>query len=77
MLVDEVYAEAQHEDAPLPAPAATLGDAFVTTNSLTKAYGLAGLRCGWVLASPAVSSASVRRATSSMAAALSSPSDWR
>ena len=31
------------------------GDVFVTTNSLTKAYGLAGLRCGWILASPQVS----------------------
>lgn len=55
VLVDEVYAEAQHDDAPLPSPAATLGDVFVSTNSLTKAYGLAGLRCGWILASPAIS----------------------
>jgi len=51
VLVDEVYAEAQHDAAAPPPPAATLGDVFVTTNSLTKAYGLAGLRCGWVLAS--------------------------
>jgi aspartate/methionine/tyrosine aminotransferase len=55
ILVDEVYAEAQYEDASLPIPAARRGDPFVTTNSLTKAYGLAGLRCGWVLASPQVS----------------------
>jgi aspartate/methionine/tyrosine aminotransferase len=55
VLVDEVYAEAQHDDAPMPSPAARLGDVFVTTSSLTKAYGLAGLRCGWVLASPALS----------------------
>jgi aspartate/methionine/tyrosine aminotransferase len=55
VLVDEVYAEAQHDEAPLPMPAATFGDVFVTTNSLTKAYGLAGLRCGWIIASPAVS----------------------
>ena len=41
--------------APLPRPAATLGDVFVSTNSLTKAYGLAGLRCGWIIASPAIS----------------------
>jgi aspartate/methionine/tyrosine aminotransferase len=52
VLVDEVYAEAQHDDAPMPWPAARLGDVFVTTSSLTKAYGLAGLRCGWVLAEP-------------------------
>ena|ERR1700682_2099547 len=25
---------------------------FIITNSLTKAYGLSGLRCGWVLAPP-------------------------
>ena len=55
VLVDEVYAEAQHDDATLPKPAATLGDVFVSTNSLTKAYGLAGLRCGWIIASPSVS----------------------
>jgi aspartate/methionine/tyrosine aminotransferase len=27
---------------------------FITTSSLTKSYGLAGLRCGWVMASPEV-----------------------
>ncbi len=56
VLVDEVYAEAQHDGAPMPRPAATIGDVFVSTNSLTKAYGLAGLRCGWIIASPVVSS---------------------
>ena len=55
VLVDEVYAEAQHDEAPLPSPAATLGPVFVSTSSLTKAYGLAGLRCGWIIASPPVS----------------------
>lgn len=52
VLVDEVYAEAQHDDAPVPMPAARISPTFVTTSSLTKAYGLAGLRCGWILASP-------------------------
>jgi aspartate/methionine/tyrosine aminotransferase len=33
------------------APAATLSPALVSTNSLTKAYGLASLRCGWALGS--------------------------
>jgi aspartate/methionine/tyrosine aminotransferase len=55
VLVDEVYAEAQHDDGPMPMPAACLGDVFVTTSSLTKAYGLAGLRCGWIVASPKLS----------------------
>jgi aspartate/methionine/tyrosine aminotransferase len=55
VLVDEVYAEAQHDERPAPMPAATLGSAFISTNSLTKAYGLSGLRCGWIVASPALS----------------------
>ena len=57
VLVDEVYAEAQTDDSPPPVPAARIGERFITTSSLTKAYGLAGLRCGWILASPAVSTA--------------------
>src|SRR5262249_9968994 len=55
VLVDEVYAEAQHDNAPLPMPAACISPTFVTTSSLTKGYGLAGLRCGWILASPELS----------------------
>jgi aspartate/methionine/tyrosine aminotransferase len=55
VLVDEVYAEAQHDEGRVPAPAALLAPVFVTTSSLTKAYGLAGLRCGWVLASERLS----------------------
>jgi aspartate/methionine/tyrosine aminotransferase len=31
-------------------PAATRSDVFISTNSLTKSYGLAGLRVGWLLA---------------------------
>lgn len=50
VLVDEVYLEAAFE-APRRS-AFQLGPQFVTTNSLTKAYGLSGLRCGWVLAEP-------------------------
>jgi aspartate/methionine/tyrosine aminotransferase len=48
VLVDEVYLEALFDQ---PAPFAFhLGEQFVTTGSLTKAYGLSGLRCGWILA---------------------------
>jgi aspartate/methionine/tyrosine aminotransferase len=51
VLVDEVYREMLFESSPASAfhidP-----ERFIVTNSLTKAYGLSGLRCGWVLASP-------------------------
>jgi aspartate/methionine/tyrosine aminotransferase len=48
VLVDEVYRDA----VPGTRSAACLGDAFVCTSSLTKVYGLSGLRCGWILAAP-------------------------
>ncbi|MGA7460746.1 MAG: aminotransferase class I/II-fold pyridoxal phosphate-dependent enzyme [Candidatus Korobacteraceae bacterium] len=50
VLVDEVYLESMFEKR--PSPAIHLGDHFVVTSSLTKAYGLSGVRCGWVLANP-------------------------
>lgn len=50
VLVDEVYLDAAFELA--PRSAFHLGPEFVITNSLTKVYGLSGLRCGWVLAEP-------------------------
>jgi len=56
VLVDEVYLEAVSVQAPDAAvrSAFHLGSEFVVTSSLTKAYGLSGLRCGWVLADPAL-----------------------
>jgi aspartate/methionine/tyrosine aminotransferase len=48
MLVDEVYLEGMFESA--PASAISLGPEFVVTSSLTKGYGLSGLRCGWIFA---------------------------
>jgi aspartate/methionine/tyrosine aminotransferase len=48
VLVDEVYLEACF-DSPWQT-AYLLGPNFVTTSSLTKAYGLSGLRCGWIFA---------------------------
>jgi aspartate/methionine/tyrosine aminotransferase len=55
VLVDEVYLEACFA-APWRS-AFHLGDHFVATSSLTKAYGLSGLRCGWVLAEPSLARA--------------------
>ncbi|MFL6213741.1 MAG: aminotransferase class I/II-fold pyridoxal phosphate-dependent enzyme [Blastocatellia bacterium] len=50
VLVDEVYLEAIYDEA--RPYAFQMGSEFVTTSSLTKAYGLSGLRCGWILAEP-------------------------
>lgn len=50
VLVDEVYLETLF-DRPWRS-AFHLGTNFVTTSSLSKAYGLSGLRCGWILAQP-------------------------
>jgi aspartate/methionine/tyrosine aminotransferase len=51
VLVDEVYLDMVDPSRP---PAATMDDHFITTSSLTKSYGLAGLRCGWALSSEPV-----------------------
>jgi hypothetical protein len=50
VLVDEVYLETLF-DQPWRS-AFHLGENFVVTSSLTKAYGLSGIRCGWILAQP-------------------------
>lgn len=47
ILVDEVYLDSA---TPRPRSAVHLGPEFVATSSLTKVYGLSGLRCGWILA---------------------------
>lgn len=52
VLVDEVYLDAVFDQRPRSAFHA--GSNIVTTNSLTKVYGLSGLRCGWILAQPAL-----------------------
>jgi aspartate/methionine/tyrosine aminotransferase len=52
VLVDEVYLEMLFAD--VPETAFHLGEHFVVTGSLTKAFGLSGLRCGWILAEPAL-----------------------
>jgi aspartate/methionine/tyrosine aminotransferase len=50
--VDEVYLEMLFEEP--PRSAFHLGNEFVVTSSLTKAFGLSGLRCGWILAQPSI-----------------------
>jgi aspartate/methionine/tyrosine aminotransferase len=50
LLVDEVYLELLF-DRPFRS-AFHLGEHFIVTSSLTKAYGLSGLRCGWIVAAP-------------------------
>jgi aspartate/methionine/tyrosine aminotransferase len=49
VLIDEVYLECLYGQVE---SAFHLGKEFVSTGSLTKAYGLGGLRCGWILAEP-------------------------
>jgi hypothetical protein len=50
VLVDEVYLETLFDQQ--WRSAFHLGPNFVVTSSLTKAYGLSGTRCGWILAQP-------------------------
>lgn len=58
VLVDEVYLEMlfSHERPFSFHVGKSIGpdadNPFIVTSSLTKAYGLSGLRCGWILASP-------------------------
>src|SRR6266702_2804095 len=50
VLVDEVYLDAVYGNT--PRTSFHLGSEFVVTSSLTKVYGVSGLRCGWILAHP-------------------------
>jgi aspartate/methionine/tyrosine aminotransferase len=52
VLADEIYLDTV--PGTVPPVAATLSPRLMTTASLTKAYGLAGLRCGWALASAGI-----------------------
>lgn len=58
VLVDEVYIETIFDQPPPFAFAIGQSLArqnpFIVTSSLTKTYGLSGLRCGWILAAPAL-----------------------
>lgn len=50
LLIDEVYLELLATDGDHVATAFRADGNIVVTGSLTKAYGLSGLRCGWILA---------------------------
>ena len=50
VLVNEIYRETLFEES--PRTSFHLGNEFVVTSSLTKAFGLSGLRCGWIFAEP-------------------------
>ncbi len=50
LLVDEVYLDAVYENT--PRTSFHLAGNIVVTSSLTKIYGVTGLRCGWILAQP-------------------------
>ncbi len=49
VMVDEVYLELMVKDGPALTSFRPEGN-IVVTSSLTKAYGVTGLRCGWILA---------------------------
>jgi aspartate/methionine/tyrosine aminotransferase len=49
VLIDEVYGDFLPQSV-RPAPAAQLDPCFISVNSLTKVYGLHGLKCGWLIA---------------------------
>jgi aspartate/methionine/tyrosine aminotransferase len=70
VLVDEVYRDTWFEEA--PPSHVHLGPHVLATNSLTKAYGLSGLRCGWVLASEEIADR-MRRTNDLMGAVGSMP----
>jgi aspartate/methionine/tyrosine aminotransferase len=72
ILVDEVYRDAVIENR--PPLASTLSEACISSNSLTKAYGLAGLRCGWTVASAPLTE-KIRRARDLMDNWAPMPSD--
>lgn len=72
VLVDEVYRDILFEDA--PPSAVHLAPNFIATSSLTKSYGLSGLRCGWILCAPALAER-MRRLNDLFGAVGSMPSD--
>lgn len=76
LLVDEVYRDAVKLGAgdAATASATMLDGPVIISNSLTKSYGLNGLRCGWAVA-PAAVAVRMRRVRDLVDAVGSAPSD--
>jgi aspartate/methionine/tyrosine aminotransferase len=77
LVVDEVYlagAALVRGEQPPSGTAARLDGPVIVTSSLTKSYGLAGLRSGWAIAPPATAER-MRRARDVIDNASSAPSD--
>ena len=75
LLVDEVYRDLCLEDAEASSSSNVhLGPHVLATSSLTKSYGLSGLRCGWILA-PADLADRLRRANDFMGASGPLPTE--
>jgi len=72
VLVDEAYRDVWFEEA--PPSHVHLGPGFLATSSLTKSYGLSGLRCGWILCAPDLADR-LRRTKDLMESVDSVPSD--
>jgi aspartate/methionine/tyrosine aminotransferase len=72
LLVDEVYRDIWFDEA--PPSHVHLAPNVLATSSLTKSYGLSGLRCGWILCAPDVARR-LRLARDPMQAVDSVPSD--
>lgn len=53
VVVDEVYGDYADEDM-RPCPACAISPALISVSSLTKSFGLATLRCGWVVGAASV-----------------------
>lgn len=74
VLVDEVYLEWLYGRADEPATAMNISSRFVTTRSLTKVFGLAALRAGWILAEAELAT-KIRRLNGLFASSMSHPAE--
>ena len=74
VLVDEVYLEWIYGDDPATRTAFNISSRFVTTRSLTKVFGLAALRAGWILAEAGLATR-MRRLNGLFASSMSHPAE--